>query len=203
VGQRLPSRRQIKSVGDERLLNDGPLLPQPPAARAMKPVRAAFEAPMRLTGLLYRSPPRQDDRERLGMSGNLKFRSQPCGDSFSWRSRPMGRGRRSGWRSSSATAPIRKPPPSGPPKPAPEGPPVASGTAGNGLIRDFDSVPPYYLDRLFTLRRKVLPGLRVVICLRLLHAVPLVDNYTLGSRRPLQCNNPSAASAERATTGSH
>src|SRR5262249_29734975 len=66
----------------------------------------------------------------------------------------------------------------------------------------FDGVPPYYLECLFTLRRKVLPGFRVVIRLRLLHVVPLVERHPLGRRRSLHCSNLSASSAERATTGS-
>jgi uncharacterized BrkB/YihY/UPF0761 family membrane protein len=50
----------------------------------------------------------------------------------------------------------------------------------NGLSYGFDGVPPDCLDGLVTLRRKVIPGLRFVKCLRLFQAVPLGDGDTLG-----------------------
>ena len=57
----------------------------------------------------------------------------------------------------------------------------------DGLIHSFDGVPPDCLEGLVTLGRKVIPGRRVIKCLRLLQVVPLGDGDTLGSR-PLQCN---------------
>src|SRR5438552_3074972 len=78
----------------------------------------------------------------------------------------------------------------------------ATPTPAKSLIRcGFDGVRPRYLDCLITLRRKVLKGCRVLVCLRLLQAIPLGDGHTLG-RCPLECNDPPPDRSEGATTGS-
>src|SRR5262249_11575062 len=71
------------------------------------------------------------------------------------------------------------------------------------LIRGLDNVPSYCLRSLLTLWSKVLPGCRVVKCLRLFQAVPFGDGHTLGSGRSLHRNNPPTARVEQASsTGS-
>src|SRR5262249_45789319 len=70
------------------------------------------------------------------------------------------------------------------------------------LVPRFDGVPPYCLDRFVTLWRKVIPSLRFVMCLRLVEAIPLVDDHTLGRRRSINPDDLSPGSVERTTTGS-
>src|SRR5262245_9232493 len=70
------------------------------------------------------------------------------------------------------------------------------------LIQRFDGVPPYCLDRFVTLWRKIIPSLRFVICLRLVEAIPLVNDHPLGRRRSINPDNLSPTSVERTTTGS-
>jgi hypothetical protein len=53
------------------------------------------------------------------------------------------------------------------------GPGRRSVSFGCRLVHRFDDVPPYRLNCLVTLRRKVGPGLRLVECLCLLKAIPL------------------------------
>src|ERR1700674_587874 len=81
-------------------------------------------------------------------------------------------------------------------------PPYAALTRGNSLIRyGLDGVRSYYLDRLRTLRRKILEGCRILVGLRLLQPIPLGDGHTLGSY-PFECNDLPSSRSERATTGS-
>jgi hypothetical protein len=69
------------------------------------------------------------------------------------------------------------------------------------LVRGFDGIIPYPPICLFASRLKVLCGCRIVECLRLLQAVPLVDSYALGCLA-LERNNLAARSVEVATAGS-
>src|SRR2546428_13375660 len=65
----------------------------------------------------------------------------------------------------------------------------------NGLFHGLDGLPPYCLDRLLTLGRKVVPCLGLVKCFRLIQALPLGDGNTLRGRA-LHCNDLPAPSTE-------
>src|SRR5437016_1735206 len=64
-----------------------------------------------------------------------------------------------------------------------------------GLVHRFDDVPPYRLDCLVTLRRKVSPSLRFIECRCLLNAIPLRKAHTVGRCCSLKRNYLSASGA--------
>src|SRR3984893_7051833 len=69
------------------------------------------------------------------------------------------------------------------------------------LFLDLHNVPAYRLLRFVTLGCQVCPGLRLIKCNRIVHAVPLDDGHILGSCRSFYVLNPSVQGAQCVTVG--